>query len=380
MTTNAISLNGCESTPLLAYLKALGIFRLVASPANNVGGTAADPNVCGCWANGHFLLRSRLDNEMLLKFFLEDYMPSPIIAPWNGGSGFYPKDTKEGLEPLTRPKVDGRFLPIQEAIKIATEEIDNRNLTSRPEDTDKVNLINALRNRYPASALRWLDAVVSFSNDRMSFPPLLGTGGNDGRLDFTNNFMQRLVSKKTGLFNAVTGKPSSHSLKFLGASLFGDASQGMHKAPVGQFSPNGVGGPNSTSAGYKGDSLLNPWDFVFMLEGSIMFAGATTRRHQSTHRSSASFPFMVRTVGAGYEGSSDADERNSQYPLTSCPQIALRRITGATNERTEVLGMIPAFGLSDSGTIIMVGSSYSETSQDPQTSEHPYSQLYEEQQ
>lgn len=312
MTTNAVSLNGCESTPLLAYLKALGIFRLVASPANNVGKTAADPDVRACWTNGHFLLRGKLDSKMLLEFFLDDYVPSPIIAPWNGGSGFYPKDTKEGLEPLTRPEIAKRFLPLREAIKIAKEEIDNRSLTSRPEDTDKVNLINALRNRYPASALRWLDAVVSFSNDRMSFPPLLGTGGNDGRLDFTNNFMQRLVSEKAGLFDAVTGKPSPHSSKFLETSLFGNASQGMYKAPVGQFDPDGVGGPNSTSVGYKGDSLLNPWDFVFMLEGSVMFAGAATRRHQSTRRSSASFPFMVRTVGAGYEGASDADERNSR--------------------------------------------------------------------
>ena len=315
MTTNAVSLNGCAATPLLAYLKALGILRLVASPANNVAGTAADPDVRGCWTNGHFLLRGKLDNEMLLKFFLDDYAPSPIIAPWNGGSGFYPNDKKakkEGLEPLTQSKIARRFLPIQEAIRIAMAEIDKRNLTSRPEDADKVNLINALRSRYSASALRWLDAVVSFSNDSMSFPPLLGTGGNDGRLEFTSNFMQRLVSEKTGLFDVATGKPSPHSAKLLGTSLFGDASQGMHNAPVGQFSPEGVGGPNSTSAGYEGDWSLNPWDFVFTLEGSIMFAGATTRRHQSTHRSSASFPFMVRTVGAGYEGSSDADERNSR--------------------------------------------------------------------
>ena len=315
MTTNAVSLNGCASTPLLAYLKALGIFRLVASPANNVSRTAADPDVRGCWTNGHFHLHCKLNDKMLLKFFLDDYVPSPIIAPWNGGSGFYPGLKKNGIEPLMRPNVAKRFLPLQEVIKIAKEEIGNRNLTSRPEDTDKVNLINALRNRYPASALHWLDAVVSFSKDSLSFPPLLGTGGNDGRLDFTNNFMQRLVSEKTGLFDVATGKSSSDSAKLLGTSLFGDASTGMHNAPGGQFSPEGIGGPNSTSSGYEGEWSLNPWDFVFMLEGSIMFAGAATRRHQSTHGPSASFPFMVQTVGAGYQGASPADERNPRKEL-----------------------------------------------------------------
>lgn len=313
MTTNAVSLNGCASTPLLAYLKALGIFRLVASPANNVNKTAADPDVRGCWTNGHFHLHCKLNGKMLLKFFLDDYVPSPIIAPWNGGSGFYPGLKKNGIEPLMRHDVNKRFLPLQEAIKIAKEEINNRNLISRPEDTaDKANLINALRSRYPASALRWLDAVVSLSKDSLSFPPLLGTGGNDGRLDFTNNFMQRLVLEKTGLFDVVTGKASSDSAKLLGTSLFGDASNDMHDAPGGQFFPEGIGGPNSTSAGYEGKWSLNPWDFVFTLEGSIMFAGAATRRHQSTRRSSASFPFMVQTVGAGYQGASDADERNSR--------------------------------------------------------------------
>ena len=309
MTTNAVSLNGCALTPLLSYLKALGIFRLVASPSSNVCKTAADENVRGCWTNGHFLLHSKLDSEMLLKFFLDDYVPSPIINPWNGGSGFYPNDNKEGLEPLMQPDVAERFLPLQETIKIAMEEIEKRKLKSSPTATDKVDLITRLRSRYPAYALHWFDAVVASSRDRLRFPPLLGTGGNDGRLEFSKNFMQRLVSKKTGLFDAATGKPSPDTSKLLRNSLFGDVSQGMHNAPAGQFSPEGVGGPNSTSAGYEGNWSLNPWDFVFMLEGSIMFAGAATRRNQSA-RSDASFPFMVKTVGAGYEGVSDADEGN----------------------------------------------------------------------
>ena len=39
----------------------------------------------------------------------------------------------------------------------------------------------------------WLDVCFVLGEDGPSFFPLLGTGGNDGRLDFTNNFMQRLA-------------------------------------------------------------------------------------------------------------------------------------------------------------------------------------------
>ena len=40
----------------------------------------------------------------------------------------------------------------------------------------------------------WLDAAIAISSDgSRAFAPILGTGGNDGRLDFTQNFMQRLV-------------------------------------------------------------------------------------------------------------------------------------------------------------------------------------------
>ena len=42
--------------------------------------------------------------------------------------------------------------------------------------------------------------------------------------------------------------------------------------------------------------------------------------------------------------------------------LALRKITRATDERTGIFAMIPVLGLSDSGTTIVVGSSYSEMS------------------
>ncbi len=250
-----------------------------------------------------------LKHEYLLRFFLEDYAPSPIIAPWNGGSGFYPNDNKTAFDLLSKPDgIAKRFSPLHEAIQIAEEEIQRRKLVQRPADSVKAEFISALRSKYPESALSWIDAVLAFSRSRLSFPPLLGTGGNDGRLDFTNNFMQRLISDKTGLFNVKTGKPLPDTERLLKTSLFGNMSQGLYHVSIGQFSPGSAGGPNATSTGYEGDASVNPWDFIFTLEGAIMFAGAATRRHQSATDSGASFPFMVKTVGAGHGGVSGADE------------------------------------------------------------------------
>ncbi|MDE0519722.1 MAG: type I-U CRISPR-associated protein Csx17, partial [Candidatus Dadabacteria bacterium] len=242
-----------------------------------------------------------------------DYVPSPIIAPWNGGSCFFPSKKNTAFDALSKTNdISKRFLPLQEVIQIAERAIRNRGLSARPEGEQKAELISALRAEYPEYALGWLDAVLAFHSGRISFPPLLGTGGNDGNFDFTNNFMQRLVSEETGLFEVKSGKPLPNTERLLRTSLFGDTSQGLSKVAVGQFSPGYSGGPNATSEGFEGDSSVNPWDFIFTLEGAIMFAGAATRRHQSTTDPGASFPFMVSTVGAGHGSVSGADEAKSR--------------------------------------------------------------------
>ena len=94
MTGETLALRGCAPTPLASYLKALGVLRLVSSPANHVSGEAADPHARGWWENECFHLRTTLGQDALLGFFLHDYAPSPIIAPWNGGRGFYPRVTR----------------------------------------------------------------------------------------------------------------------------------------------------------------------------------------------------------------------------------------------------------------------------------------------
>ena len=92
MTGERLALHGCAPTPLASYLKALGVLRLVSSPANHVSAEAADPQARGWWENERFHLRTTLGRDALLHFFLHDYAPSPIIAPWNGRAGFLEGD------------------------------------------------------------------------------------------------------------------------------------------------------------------------------------------------------------------------------------------------------------------------------------------------
>jgi len=79
-------LTGCTPVPLAHYLKALGILRLVAEQK--------DPDACGRWRGEYFELRTSLSRDELQRFFLEEYQPTPVLAPWNGGSGFYFQEEK----------------------------------------------------------------------------------------------------------------------------------------------------------------------------------------------------------------------------------------------------------------------------------------------
>ena len=358
MTTDPMVLEGCAPAPLASYLKALGVLRLLASPSNHARGAAADPDARGWWEGARFLIATRLEPDGLLRFFLEEYAPSPIIAPWNGGSGFYPKDNRDGFGPLRGP-VAPRFASIAAAISLASRELDRRSLTKRPEGVEKAALVAALRRGLPDSALDWLDATVVLSGDRLNFPQLLGTGGNDGRLDFTNNFMRRLVAPRDGLFDAATGAPSTAAERLLRASLDARPSQNLLSFGVGQFAPGAAGGANAT-VGYEGSPPVNPWDFVLALEGAVLFAGAATRRHQGSTDAGASFPFTVRATGAGWGGIADhdADSARAEFwaPLwrrpAGCGELAglLREGRAILHGRTARDGLDFARAASSLGT------------------------------
>jgi CRISPR-associated protein Csx17 len=154
---NELVLQGCTPTPLASYLKALGVLRLVAEAGADVGG---DPEATGFWRNDMFVLRTRLTNDELRAFFLERYRPTPLLAPWNGGSGFYFQEGKlKEKDPVTGKKLktgvrdqeteatktvaaieqstSQRFADYRDAIAIARRVIADFKIVEAPENTSK---------------------------------------------------------------------------------------------------------------------------------------------------------------------------------------------------------------------------------------------------
>jgi len=389
-------LEGCRTQPLGSYLKSLGIFRLLAEQK--------DPSAKACWEGSSFCIYSQMTEETLLSFFLEEYEPTPIIAPWNGGSGFYPGDKTDGIDSILNSRTErlGNYrevirtirswkeLPsvpenadgitemlqkmidnlspgkrkdqlnnlVAEIIASSSIEVLNRkNVKALPitelnqikeKESDATRkslakLINALkkgrtecknqsrsgkgketilsicRNRLPDVALEWLDATYALDSQGNSmFNPLLGTGGNEGRLDFTNNFMQKVHEVLS----------SENSLMLLQSALWGYATPGLFFGKIGQYDPGKAGGFNQGNGIETKDFKINPWDFVMMIEGSLFLASSIVRRSPSDQRGFLSSPFTVSFTSAGFASSEYSEKGRAEIWLP-----CWRRLTGYSELR-----------------------------------------------
>jgi CRISPR-associated protein Csx17 len=327
---NEIVLGGCSPTPLASYLKALGVLRLLSGKY---------PETKAAWRNESLWLRTPLTCEQMEQFFLHEYQPTPVMAPWNGGSGFYEKDNKYALNIILKSD-DARLDTYRNCLGMVEEALTGMDRSASPKGEEKVFLLVQMRGLLPDEALDWLDAAVFLTGDTPQYPPLLGTGGNDGRLDFTNNFMQRLVDVL-----CLDGKSAeAESRNWLRMSLFGEPAAGLINSKIGQFSPGQAGGPNATT-GFKAEAVINPWDFVLMIEGALLFAAAAVRRHEDDPYGALSYPFTVTAVGAGFGGLGEGDKANARgelwMPLWS-QYASYPEVRALLSEGRVVLGRKPA--------------------------------------
>lgn len=297
---NTIILSGCNPMPLASYLKGLAVLRLIAEQA--------DVDARGAWHGESFVLQSSLDGDAVMDFFLYRYAPTPVVAPWNGGSGFNPKDNQDGIGPLSTAQ-SARLKRYRITIEIAQAIRSSLGITDKVADDAKRQLQQACRAKLPDEALEWFDAAIVMTSDGPAYPALLGTGGNDGRLDFSNNFMQRVVQ----LVDPITDEPSPESRGWLSGALFGGVCHGLQALSIGQFDPGGAGGANA-APGFSGSSLVNPWDFVLMLEGALLFAAASSKRLGAA-TSVLACPFSVHAAGVGYLSATGGDEKKSRSEL-----------------------------------------------------------------
>jgi CRISPR-associated protein Csx17 len=290
-------LHGCTATPFGSYLKALGVLRLVTEQA--------DPKARGRWASETFSLETELTADEVTAFFVEQYAPTPILAPWNGGSGFYPKDNKTGIDAISK-STDGRFEVYRDSIAICRDIDEVRAGKSDDEDTRRTAILRHCRNRLNDGAVEWLDAAVGIAADgSRSFAPVLGTGGNEGRLDYTNNFMLRIAAL---LIDSKNRLPVTDLLK---NALFGDHTNALQAGAAGQYDPGKAGGANQ-GPGIEDESTVNPWDLVLTLEGAVAWASGLYRRQGTSYRTVLCSPFTVRASKVGYGSASDDDEARAE--------------------------------------------------------------------
>lgn len=315
-------LGGCTPEPILHYLKALGVLRLVTEQA--------DGQARAAWEGNQFHLHTSLDRENLVQFLLERYRPTPILAPWNGGSGFW--DTKAAGRALLRVADSSapRLTLYRETIAAIQKVIAELGLTKTAlkDKESKTRLIRRLRSVLPEETIAWIDALAVITGNDFRFvpAPVLGTGANDGNLDFTKNFMERLDTilpfqpAQGGSAPAQGKKPRKGetnrpwSRECLEASLFAQGNPSLETAALGQFHPGGAGGANAAQ-GFDGTSLVNPWDYILMIEGSLVLAGAAARRLGSDTGGRAAFPFTTSTSLAGSGTVSETESQSSRAEI-----------------------------------------------------------------
>jgi len=208
--THEVELHGCTPEPLMNYLKALGILRLVAEDR-----THGDLNARGFWRNDEFVLRSHLDETALENFFLNHYKPTPIVVPWSGGD-FFAVDWDNPNAVFAKTPTAGnaiaavlcttshRLAPYRESLAVVRTAMKkcgvlqkndiNPEQKSAKAKAKKAAFVQHLRMKLSDNSLPWLDAATAMASGDLWFAPLLGSsgGGSDGNTHFSDNFMQNL--------------------------------------------------------------------------------------------------------------------------------------------------------------------------------------------
>ena len=350
MAGHVLELRGCTPEPLGNYLKGLGVFRLIAEQA--------DPQARAWWEGGvlRVFQQKWLDKETakskLAEWLLTDCRFTPLIAPWQKGTGYLPIGKRAAggiaLKDLLASEHNGTdyfrevFRGFAETLGISL----SSNATDWPEQMRGVNveltdaqLLRVLRNRMRSSVgLKWLDAVGMViartkNSDAPKWFPLLASGGGEASGQYIVNHQQRLQTvllcdRQSSWAQLLSCLYSENHLGTLEANSMG-----------AMYYPSLMKVPNA-GQGFLPDPQrrVNPWDFILLLEGSLVWSLAATKREGVTSER-ASFPFYCRgsfggstTIGPKeVEGAEKSIAKGELWcPTWACPSMLteIERIFG----------------------------------------------------
>lgn len=304
---DSVRIAGATSRTLLGYLFGLGLLRVVARQA--------DQGVRACWIDDALELHGSLDADRLVRFLLDDWIPSPVVSPWNGGSGFFPKDNKEAFLRIDADD-SARLEPFRGAIAASHQVLQDVQLTAKPEPkVAKPDLLRRLRAVLPDDAIEWLDAAVVLVGDGAAFPPVLGSGGNDGRYDVANNYAQAIVSAL-----AIGGGAGARAdaEQALAAALW-RAPGTLRKMSLAHLQRDAS---PVNSPGGESDALGNPWELALAVEGTLLLAAGAGRRLTAGAMPGLVAPFTLRSTGAGYGSAVTGEKGKAELWMPVWPRPA----------------------------------------------------------
>jgi CRISPR-associated protein Csx17 len=303
MTTMTITrhlLPGLRPEPLASYLSGLGLIRVL--------GEQADRDATAAWTADGLAITTHVRD--LAQWLADEYKPMPVLSPWNGGSGFGSKD-KEPLRRLDTIRANStvRLADLRAAITVVENVVRKAREAGWITEAgvaDKAAVVLELRNQCPDELLPWIDASIVLADDETFFPPILGTGGNDGRLEFSTNFHQQLLE----LVGDTSEKRRRNAMAAARDLLDGTQTSPVSEVPIGQFSPGDAGGPGSSRFG-AASPRANPWSYVLTVEGVVLFAASAARRNQHA-AGRAAMPFTVNPSPDGATSGAAGEESRGE--------------------------------------------------------------------
>jgi CRISPR-associated protein Csx17 len=307
-----LKLCGCTPEPLGNYLKGLGVFRLIAEQA--------DPHARAWWRDGVLhVVQSKWSGSgstsvetQCIDWLLRDCRFTPFIAPWQTGAGYLAIGKRDAggaaLTELLKSEHRGAeafrevFRDFAVSVGISLPGDPSKWLEAMGQagaDRSDAGLLRLLRNRLHAGpSLKWLDAVgLSASRSRESdtawWFPILASGGGEASGQYIVNHQQRLKS-------ALLGDQGQSRMRLEGSLVARSQPGTLESNSMGaMYYPSLMKVPNSGQDFLPNPQRrVNPWDFILLLEGCLVWAMAATRRNGVTSER-ASFPFYCRSSFGG---------------------------------------------------------------------------------
>ena len=225
-----------------------------------------------------------------------------------------------------------------------------KKIIEKQKNDSNMLIIATCRAHLPDECLPWLDATITrytkleekkqgfVSFEKKICNQLLGSGGNDGRHEFSKVFMG-LVS------DLLLNTDLAVSADLFYSASFGTITGGMIQGIVGQFDPGRAGGWNQGAGLEEKSPSINPWDYVLAIEGTLLFASVASRLYGNSGVEMSS-PFAVSLSPAGFgscrgEKSTNVTKTELWLPLWKNP-ASLVEIKHLFSEGRSSVGGNPA--------------------------------------